>query len=116
MTSIIEINGVDFPAPSNIKIKNMSIDNINVNELGEEQRDNIRTDIYYASLGFEELNNSEFHLIMTALEPLILNVKFPASSGLKIRQMRIDGDLNADMVKGGDNRAYWNVSFNLKEY
>lgn len=114
--SIIIINGVDLPAPSKIKIRDGSIDNIEVNELGVEQRDNVRTNIKYVDLEFEELNNSELQLIMGAVESLVLNVDFPSSSGLIQRKMRLNSDLDMELVPTRNGRAYWNVSFNLKEY
>lgn len=114
--SIIMINGVDLPAPNKISIKTSEIDNIDVNELGYEQRDNIRSGIFYISLGFKELNNSKLQLILGAVEGMVLNVQFPHSSGLITRQMRLNSDIAMDMAVGRDGKAYWDVSFDLKEY
>lgn len=114
--SIIEINGVDFPAPSSIKINTSDIDNINVNELGVEQRDNVRTGIHSISLGFKELNNSDTYLIQSALEPLVLRVKLPTPRGFQTKEMRLDGPIDIDMALNKANKVCWNISFNLKEY
>lgn len=118
--SIIQINGVDLPAPSKISIRTSDIDEINMNELGYEQRDNIRTGKYSIDLGFTEMNNSETHLIQSALDELILNVKFPTARGFEIRQMRVDGDIELNMVDDTRGKirdeVKWNISFNLIEY
>lgn len=113
--SIIEINGVDLPAPSNISISRSDINVIGVNELGEELIDSIRSGVLYARLSFAELNNSQFHLILSALDTLILKVNLPLSGGPEIKEMRLDGDISSEMVKGRDGKAYWDVSLNLKE-
>ena len=117
--AIINIDGVDLPRVSNYKLPRFDLDSqdTNRNELGILQRDRIRQGIYKIELEWMGITSSQLHLIDSAIEPVELNVTFPAPTGRKTKTMYA-GDRNVEIVKYDKDfdKIRWNISFNLIEY
>lgn len=117
--AMINIDGVDLPAPSSFKIPRSDLDSSDTgrNELGVLQRDRIRQGIFKVELEFKGILSSELHLIDSAIEPASLQVTFPTPTGSNTRTMYA-GDRNIEMVKFDKdyNKIRWDISFNLVEF
>ena len=117
--AMINIDGVDLPAPSSYKMPRSDLDSSDTgrNELGILQRDRIRQGVYKVELEFKGINSSQLYLIESAVEPAELNVTIPTPTGLQTKKMYA-GDRNAEMIKYHDLPDFilWNLSFNLIEY
>lgn len=117
--AMINIDGVDLPAPTKFKPPNMDIDSSdsNRNELGVMQRDRIRQGVYKLELAWEKISSSELALIKAAIEPAEIQVTFPSEIGFITKTMYA-GDRNVEMVSYNNdyNKIVWNISFNLVEY
>ncbi len=117
--AMINIDGVDLPAPSSYKMPRSDLDSSDTgrNELGILQRDRIRQGVYKVELEFKGINSSKLYLIDSAIEPASLQVTFPTPTGSNTRTM-YSGDRNVKMVKYNEdyNKILWDISFNLIEY
>ncbi|QUH21073.1 DUF6711 family protein [Alkaliphilus sp. B6464] len=118
--SLININGVDLPAPTKFKIQKSDLDSsdTNRNEIGILQRDRVRQGIYKIELEFNGKTSSEIHVIESAIEPAKIQVNFPSPTGKTTKTMYA-GDRNGPEIAKYDedyNKIRWNISFNLIEY
>lgn len=117
--TMINIDGVDLPAPSSFKIPNFDLDSGDVgrNELGILQRDRIRQGVYKLELEWKAVVSSQLATIKTALSPEKITVRFPCEMGFINKEMYA-GDRNIEMVKYDSdyNKIRWDISCNLTEY
>lgn len=116
--AILNIDGVDLPAPSSFKLPQFDLDSgdTNRNELGILQRDRVRQGIYKIDLEWKGVTSAALAAIEEAIKPASVQVTFPAPTGLQTKTMYA-GDRNVDMAiyRSADN-IRWNISFNLVEY
>lgn len=117
--AMVNVGGVDLPAPSTFKIPQFDLDSAdtNRNELGIMQRDRVRQGIYKLELEFKGIDSSDLHKINMAIEPSKLNTTFLSPRGFITKSMYV-GDRNVEMVKYDKdyNKIRWDISFNLTEY
>lgn len=115
---MINIDGVDLPAPIKFKPPNSDIDSSDTgrNEIGVTQRDRIRQAVYKLELAWKNLSSSDLHLIKTAIKPSKFKVTFPSEVGF-ISKTMYSGDRDIDMVAYNSdfNKILWDISFNLIE-
>lgn len=117
--AMINIGGVDLPAPSSYKIPQFDLDSsdTNRNELGLMQRDRVRQGIYKIELEFKAITSSDLHKINSAIEPSKFKTTFLSPKGFITKDMYA-GDRSIEMVKYDEdyNKIRWDISFNLTEY
>lgn len=118
--AILNIDGVDMPAPSSYKIQRFDLDSqdTNRNELGILQRDRVRQGIYKIEVEFKGKTSSEMYTIEPAIEPAKIQVTFPTPKGYITRTMYVGDRQGPEMVKHDSNtdKIRWDMSFNLVEY
>ena len=116
--AMINIDGVDLPAPIKLKPPNSDIDSKDSgrNELGGFQRDRVRQGLYKIELAWKNLSSSDLHLIKTAIKPSEFKFTFPSEVGFITKTMYA-GDRDIDMVSYNSdfNKILWDISFNLIE-
>lgn len=116
--SMINIDGVDLPAPIKFKPPNFDLDSQDTkrNELGTMQRDRIRQGIFKLELAWKNITSSELHTIKSAISPAQVRVTFPSEIGFITKKMYA-GDRDIEMVSFDKdyNKIIWNISFNLTE-
>lgn len=116
--AMVNIDGVDLPAPTKYKIPNYDLDSedSNRNELGYLQRDRIRQGIFKAELEFV-VNSSDLALIKSAVEPAQFEATVISEVG-PITKTMYAGDRNIEMIKHNKdyNKIVWSISFSLIEY
>lgn len=117
--AMLNVDGVDLPAPSSFKLPEFDLDSddTNRNEMGVLQRDRIRQGIYKIELEWNGITSTQLATIKSAIEPASIQVTFPTENGLTTKTMYA-GDRNIEMVKydADYNKIRWNVSCNLTEY
>ncbi|MGF7059293.1 DUF6711 family protein [Brassicibacter mesophilus] len=115
--AILNIDGVDLPAPSSMKIPQSDLDSsdTNRNELGFLQRDRIRQGIYKIELEWKAITDTKLNTILDAVEPASIQVTFPFSKGFLTKTMYA-GDRNIEIALYRENDIRWNISFSLTEY
>lgn len=117
--AILNIDGVDLPAPSSFKLPRFDLDSsdTNRNELGILQRDRVRQGVYKIEAEWKGITSEQLQTIDMAVEPASLLVTFPSPKGVLTKTMYA-GDRNVEMVKydADYNKIRWNISFNLTEY
>ena len=117
--ALINIDGVDLPAPSSFKIPNMDLDSPDSarNELGVVQRDRIRQGVFKVELEYKGITSSQLALIKSAIEPAQFNAKIMTEIGV-VTKIMYAGDRSIELVKNNDdyNKIRWDISFNLVEY
>lgn len=117
--AMINVDGVDLPAPIKFKPPNFDLDSqdTNRNELGTMQRDRIRQGIFKLELAWKNINSSNLALIKAAIEPARVKVTFPTEIGF-VTKIMYAGDRDIEMVAFNEdyNKILWNISFNLIEY
>lgn len=117
--AMINIDGVDLPAPSSYKILESDLDSSDTgrNELGVLQRDRIRQGVFKAELNFEGITSEKLATIKAATQPAQFQAKVIDETGVITKTMYAS-DRNIEMIKYNDdyNKIRWNISFNLVEY
>lgn len=114
--ALLQIDGVDMPAPSVFKIPRFDLDSgdTNRNEEGYLQRDRIRQGIFKIELEWKGITSAQLNTIETAIAPASVQVTFPTATGMQTKTMYV-GDRMVEMVKY-QPETRWNISFNLIEY
>lgn len=117
--ALVNIDGVDLPAPSSFKIPNFDLDSSDTqrNELGVLQRDRIRDEIYKAEYEAAGITSSQLATIKSAIKPSSFQVTIITELG-PITKTMMAGDRNIEMIKYDNdyNKIRWNISFNLIEF
>lgn len=117
--AILNIDGVDLPAPSSFKSPDFDLDSddTNRNEEGVLQRDRVRQGIYKIELEWNGITSAQLATIKSALQPASFEVVFPSENGYITKTMYA-GDRNVEMVKYNEDYSEirWNLSCNLTEY
>lgn len=117
--AILNIDGVDLPAPSSFKLPDFDLDSsdTNRNELGVLQRDRVRQGIFKIELEFKGITSSQLATIKEAIKPASFQATFPTEKGFVTKTMYA-GDRNTEIAKYNSeiNEIRWNISFNLTEY
>ena len=115
--ALINIDGVDLPAPSSFKLPQFDLDSsdTNRNELGVLQRDRIRQGIYKIELEWKAISSEKLAIIESAIKPASLQVTFPTATG-HITKTMYAGDRNTAIALYKTNGIYWDISFSLIEY
>lgn len=115
--AMVNLDGVDLPAPTKYKIPDSDLDSAdsNRNELGYFQRDRVRQGVLKAELEFK-VNSSDLALIKSAVKPPEIQATLLTEVGFITRTMYA-GDRNTEMLKYSDdyNKIMWSISFNLIE-
>ena len=114
--ALLQIDGVDLPAPSVFKIPRYDLDSGDTkrNEEGYLQRDRIRQGIFKIELEWKGITSAQLNTIETAIAPASVQVTFPTATGMQAKTMYV-GDRMVEMVKY-QPETRWNISFNLIEY
>lgn len=116
--AIIQIDGVDMPAPSTFSVILQSIDSDSTtrNEQGILQRDRIRDGVHKLTLKWNALAVADASTVLQAVSPVSFTVSFidpltnaPTSVTLYA------GDRTAESVNTQDG-IRWNISFDNIEY
>lgn len=116
--ALINIDGVDLPAPSKYKPPNFDLDSedSNRNELGIMQRDRIRDEIFKLELEWKGITSSQLATIKAAVKPAEFQATFITEVG-PITKTMYAGDRNIDMAKYNDdyNKIRWDINCNFTE-
>jgi len=117
--AMINIDGVDLPAPSSYKLLESDLDSSDTgrNELGVLQRDRIRAAIYKAEVGFDGIPSESLATIKSSTKPAQFQATVIDETGVITKTMYA-GDRNIEMIKYDNdyNKIRWNISFNLVEF
>ncbi len=115
--AILNIDGVDMPAPSSFRNPQSDLDSSDTkrNELGILQRDRIRQGINKIELEWKAITDAQLSTILDAIEPSSIEVTYPSPSGYVTKTMYV-GNRNIDIAKYKEGDIRWNVAFNLTEY
>ncbi len=118
---MIQINGVNLPAPVEYSVSLQDIDSENTRrtETGMLQRDRVRQGVYKIQVKWR-VKKSQLKTITDALKPAKFRVTFfdPTTSTSPTRYMYC-GDRNADLIhykEGSPNDSWWEISTSLIEY
>ncbi len=114
----ISIDGIDLPEPSKFRIRKEDIYNSNLNELGQEQRDLIRSGRHYIELEYHGSTSSEIQTIEAAIEPVAFNITFPSPIGQITKEMHVEDRTGPDMIRYVEdyNKIRWRLNLVLAEY
>lgn len=116
--SIIQINGVDMPDPSDFSVVIQSIDsdNTNRNEQGVLQRDRVRDGVHKLTLKWNALTGANASAVLQAVSPASFRVSFtdPLTNAPTTLTL-YSGDRTAAGV-GTAKGMCWNISFDNIEY
>ena len=117
--ALINIDGVDLPAPTKFKIPNFDLDSGDTgrNELGVLQRDRVRQGIFKCEAEWKAITSSKLATIKAATTPASFQATILTELG-PVSKTMYAGDRNIEMVKYNDdyNKIRWDVSCNLTEY
>jgi hypothetical protein len=117
---MIQINGVDLPAPVEYSVSLQDIDSENTRrtETGVLQRDRVRAGVYKIQVKWR-VTKTQLKTITDALKPAKFSVMFfdPTTSTNPTRSMYC-GDRNADLLYNEVNpdESLWELSTSLIEY
>ncbi len=117
--ALLNIDGVDLPAPTKLKLPNFDLDSedSNRNELGIFQRDRVRQGVFKCELEWKAITSSQLATIKAATQPASFQATLLTELG-PITKTMYAGDRNIEMVKYNDdyNKIRWDISCNLTEY
>lgn len=118
---MIQINGVDLPAPVEYSVSLQDIDSENTRrtETGMLQRDRVRSGVYKIQIKWR-VTRTQLKIITDALKPAKFSATFfdPTTSTTPTRYMYC-GDRNADLIyykEGFPDDSLWEISTSLIEY
>lgn len=117
--AMINIDGVDLPAPSKFKLPNMDLDSEDSkrNELGVMQRDRIRQGVFKSEQEWKAITSSQLATIKAAISPASFQATLVTEVGYITKTMYAS-DRNIEMVKYDEdyNKIRWDISCNFTEY
>nr|WP_312578216.1 hypothetical protein [Sedimentibacter sp.] len=117
--AMINIDGVDLPAPSKFKPPNFDLDSGDTgrNELGILQRDRVREGVFKLELEWKGILSSQLATIKAAVKSDRFETTFPTEIGFITKTMYVS-DRNIEMVKYNEdyNQIRWDISCSFTEF
>ncbi|HZK00836.1 MAG TPA: DUF6711 family protein [Tissierellaceae bacterium] len=115
---MITINGVKLPTPAKYRNNEYDVDAADSGrvETGVMKRTRVRQGVQKIEASWNALTESQLRIILKAIEPSSMSVKFYSTKGMITRRMYV-GDRTAELTKYYDSRdRRWDLSLNLIEF